>query len=385
MQQAIDLHLTMRVALHPLGDYAPILPHLREAERLAEALGDPQRLARCLTYLGDYFNKTFQHAHTIPVCQRALALATAYGDNLLQLDAQYRLSRAYFFRGDAQQVIPLLTQIVESLTGDLEHAFLGYSLPLAVASRILLTCALAVCGAFPEGLTRAKEATQIVEAVDHPWSHMFAEQALAWLSLEKGDFTPAIAAFERVLELGQRADIPGIFPDIAAALGLAYAWSGRVPQALSLVEQAMERQQALTETAPSSSLVLTLGRVYLLAGRLDEAINFARQALDLSRERQERGIQARVLWLLGEITARQEPRNDEQAKRFYCQALDLAHELGWRPLQAHCHRSLGTLYSQIGWLELAHTELTMAMHLYRTMDMTFWLPQAEVALAQVYM
>ena len=54
-----------------------------------------------------------------------------------------------------------------------------------------------------------------------------------------------------------------------------------------------------------------------------------------------------------------------------------------RPLQAHCHRSLGTLYSQIGWVELAHAELTMAMHLYRSMAMTLWLPQAEAALAQV--
>jgi hypothetical protein len=31
----------------------------------------------------------------------------------------------------------------------------------------------------------------------------------------------------------------------------------------------------------------------------------------------------------------------------------------------------------------AHAELTMAMHLYRTMRMTFWLPQTEAALAQV--
>jgi hypothetical protein len=68
-----------------------------------------------------------------------VALATAQGDRLLQLEAQYRLSRAYCHRGDFQRVIPLLTQIVESLTGDLEYAFLGFSLPLAVASRILLT------------------------------------------------------------------------------------------------------------------------------------------------------------------------------------------------------------------------------------------------------
>jgi hypothetical protein len=31
----------------------------------------------------------------------------------------------------------------------------------------------------------------------------------------------------------------------------------------------------------------------------------------------------------------------------------------------------------------AHTELSAAIELYRAMDMIFWLPQAEAALAQV--
>ena len=54
-----------------------------------------------------------------------------------------------------------------------------------------------------------------------------------------------------------------------------------------------------------------------------------------------------------------------------------------RPLQAHCHHGLGTLYTQTGQREQAHAELTAAIDLYRTMDMTLWLPQAEVALAQM--
>jgi hypothetical protein len=53
-----------------------------------------------------------------------------------------------------------------------------------------------------------------------------------------------------------------------------------------------------------------------------------------------------------------------------------------RPLQAHCHLSLGTLYVKTGQREQARTELSMAIELYRDMDMTFWLPQAEAALAQ---
>ena len=54
-----------------------------------------------------------------------------------------------------------------------------------------------------------------------------------------------------------------------------------------------------------------------------------------------------------------------------------------RPLQAHCHRGLGTLYAKIGRPEQARAELATAIELYRAMDMTFWLPQAEAVLAQI--
>ena len=53
-----------------------------------------------------------------------------------------------------------------------------------------------------------------------------------------------------------------------------------------------------------------------------------------------------------------------------------------RPLQAHCRRGLGTLYAMIGRRAEARTALSAAIELYRAMDMTFWLPQAEAALAE---
>jgi hypothetical protein len=61
----------------------------------------------------------------------------------------------------------------------------------------------------------------------------------------------------------------------------------------------------------------------------------------------------------------------------------LADEIGMRPLQAHCHLGLGTLYARTGQRQQAHAELSTAIELYRAMDMTFWLPQAEAALARV--
>jgi len=68
---------------------------------------------------------------------------------------------------------------------------------------------------------------------------------------------------------------------------------------------------------------------------------------------------------------------------FSLYSLALAEELGMRPLQAHCHHGLGRLYQQTGRAEPARVALAAAIDLYRAMDMTFWLPQAEAALAQV--
>jgi hypothetical protein len=52
-------------------------------------------------------------------------------------------------------------------------------------------------------------------------------------------------------------------------------------------------------------------------------------------------------------------------------------------LQAHCHRGLGTLYAATGQREPACTELSTAIGMYKSMNMTFWLPQTEATLAQV--
>jgi hypothetical protein len=54
-----------------------------------------------------------------------------------------------------------------------------------------------------------------------------------------------------------------------------------------------------------------------------------------------------------------------------------------RPLQAHCHLGLGTLYAKAVMREQARAELSTAIELYRAMEMPLWLPQAEAALAQM--
>jgi tetratricopeptide (TPR) repeat protein len=116
---------------------------------------------------------------------------------------------------------------------------------------------------------------------------------------------------------------------------------------------------------------------------MDDAIQFARQALELSQNHKERGHKAWALRLLGEIASHPDPPDVETGEGHYRQAMALAGELGMRPLLAHCHLGLGTLYSKIGRREEARAELAAAIVLYRSMDMTFWLPAAENQMAKL--
>jgi tetratricopeptide (TPR) repeat protein len=132
------------------------------------------------------------------------------------------------------------------------------------------------------------------------------------------------------------------------------------------------------------ALVLTeLSEVCLLVGRVDEASALAERLFELSHTRAGHGYQAYACRLLGEVARHRKPPDIDQAATHYRQALTLAEEIGMRPLQAHCHHGLGTLFATAGQVEQARAELSTAIALYQAMDMTFWLPQTEAALAQV--
>jgi tetratricopeptide (TPR) repeat protein len=170
---------------------------------------------------------------------------------------------------------------------------------------------------------------------------------------------------------------------VAAALGAAYTLSGRIADAVPLLTQAMAQTTA-TEMADFQAFCrLSLGEAHLAEDRLEEAQALAECTLAFARVHQERGHEAYALRLLGDIAVHHESPERGQAEVHYQHALTLADELAMRPLMAHCHQGLGRLYGQTGRGEEARVALSTAIDLYRAMDMTFWLPQADAALAQV--
>ena len=366
-----------------MGDSGRILASLREAETFAEALDDPRRLGQVSLFLSIHFSYMGAHDHASTSARRALTLGTASGDAVLHALANNYLGLAYQGQGDYRRAIDCLRQPVAAFDGAWRHERFGQVILPAVGSRAVLTVCHAELGTFAEGRTFAEEGLQIAEAANRPGSLMFASWGAGLLSLRQGDLHRALPRLERAVSICYEADLPAYLPFTAAPLGAAYTLSGRVADAVPLLTQTMEQSVATGRVLFETFCRLSLGEAQLLAGHLEEAQALAERTLVLAREHQERGRQAYALRLLGDIAARRDPPEAAQAEAHYQQALALAEELGMRPLQAQCHRGLGMLYVATGQRELARAELSMALTLYRDMDMTSWIPQTEAALAQV--
>jgi tetratricopeptide (TPR) repeat protein len=311
------------------------------------------------------------HDQGIAAGQRAHALANSY------------LGTFYQGQGDYRRAIDCLGQAVAFFDGARRYERFGLVILPAVRSRARLAACHAELGRFTEGRALGEEGFQIAEAVAHPGSFIWAYYGIGLLSLRQGDLPRALPLLERAVGICQDADLPYFFPLMAPALGEAYTLGGRVADAVSLLTRAMEQTIAMGLVTFRALCILPLGEAHLLAGRMEDACALAEHALALAREHQECGNEAYALRLLGEIAAHRAPPDVDQATAHYHQALTLAETFGMRPLQAHCHRGLGTLSATSGQREEARTALSTAIEMYRSMDMTFWLPQTEEALMQV--
>jgi predicted ATPase/class 3 adenylate cyclase len=381
LAQAVDLRLILRHSLFALGEFGPIINHLRQAEAVAMTLDDQRRLGLATSYMAHYFWITGDQDRAVESGQRALAIATAQADVVLQIETDFYLGQAYHALGDYQRAMDILRQTMNALAGDLSRRRFGVF--YTAISRVWLVWCLAETGAFAEGVALAQEMLRTAEAADNLVSRIGTSFVAGHLYLRQGNLDQAIAVFGRGLALCESGDIPLWLPWIAAALGAAYVLLGRLDEALPLLEGAVPQSAAMNTMAAHALLVAYLSQGYLHAGRIQDATDQAGRALAYSRVHQERGHEAWVLRLLGEIAARHDPPDVAHAETHYQQALAHADALGMRPLQAHCHRGLGTLYSQTGRVEQARAELSTAIDMYREMAMTFWLPDTEAALADV--
>jgi DNA-binding NtrC family response regulator/tetratricopeptide (TPR) repeat protein len=379
--RTVDLQLSLRSALQPLGEFGRILETLGHAEKLARSLGDQQRLGRVVSFLADYSNRMGDHDRALEYGRQALAIAEPLDDLALRLRSNLYLGQIHYARGDYRTAITFLEWNVAALGGGREREFLGHSQLPSVHARTNLAWCHAELGEFDAAVRRGQEGIRIAESVDHPYTLANACAGVGGAYARRGDLASAIPVLERGLELCRSWTLSLWFPRVATSLGEIFVLAGRAGEAVVLLEQAEQQSRTMRVVRGRGPLLTCLAEAYLAAGRREAAVENVRGARELAREHGEGGHEAWALRLEGEIALRSDPCEFAAARARLQEALARATDLEMRPLVAHCRAALGRLHLRAGEREDAQRDLKGAAALYRELGMTLWLGEVETALA----
>ena len=341
---AIELRLGLAgSALHPLGEYGRELALLREAEALARARDDRAWLARVLARLANVFRRVGDYAGALAAGQQALALATDRGDLALQAAASYYPGanlRGHWRLRTGGRAVP-----AERGGARIRHRAFRRPDPCSGVAGARLERARAVHrgpapwggGAPPGDGGRPRDRTYVCPPDPRP--PVPGPRGPGGRDPPAGA-EPGPLSRRRIVELasrdhgGPRLCVCARGPPRRGACapgGSAQGKSphGRAAQSVPLCRAAQRR------SVSSRGALMRLGSTRARRSTWPGSTGSA-------------GTKRMALCQLGEVHAHADPPEVAQSEARYREALALAEALGMRPLQAHCHHGLGTLYAKSG-------------------------------------
>jgi class 3 adenylate cyclase len=376
----IDLRLALRAPLWRQGHLERLREIFRDAETLARQFDETQRLDAVYSFLVQYHWAKGEYEDAIRYGQRCLETADRRTDLGLRVTGLYYMGASYGARGLFRRALECFTEIIERLEGPTGRERFGLSgLPYSGACALSAEC-LNELGEHAQALDLIQRGQRVADAADHLYSKIPLAIARGRVLIRQrpGD---AIAPLEATVATCREKKFAGQTMRALTILGQAYGLVGRPAEGIPLLKEAIALQEQAGAFVDRALWTRVLARLYFRAGDLDNAEATANAALRFAERHAERGNEAWIHWLVGEVLCE---RGDYAAaeQRFQAARL-LAAELQMRPLTAHCHFSFGKLHKRTGRHQQAKEQLSAATARYREMDMRFWLEQAEAELARL--
>ena len=378
IEQGIDVRLDLRSTIHFLGEVERGMTLMREAESLAERLGDQRRSGMISLSLGIGLWMLGYSDQAQESLDRALPIVEATDDGLVKLRARGLAGYLHHDRGHYRQAAAALREVLSPLeTAGASSSTLGLAPTMATLTNYL-GWSLAELGEFPEATRWTEESLRLAEAVENPFMLMTACMGVGMVHLRQGNAAAAVPPLEHGLQICHTFGFTAlVFHGIAASLGAAYALANRTAEAIPLLRTVADQAGSMKLISDHLLGAIPLAQVWLSTGRIEDAARLGKQSLDLARQHRQRGHEVYALRLLGDVAARRDLAGGQEAEAHYRGALELARELGMRPLSAHSHAGLARLYRRTGQRTEADEHFSMATTLYRDMGMTYCLERAE--------
>ncbi|MFQ5830168.1 MAG: adenylate/guanylate cyclase domain-containing protein [Candidatus Methylomirabilia bacterium] len=377
IEQAIDLRLELCPPMLQLGRLDEVLRLSREAESLAQRVGDEGRLGKVYAYLSNYHYMKGEPDLAIEFGQQCLAIAARPEAVMLERAARQYLGTSYHVLGAYDTAREILARHTEALETNDEFRRLGPVNLSYVSSCGWLAFTHMELGNFALAHDCAAKGADAAATGGHPYVHAIAStfQGMMWHA--QGECDRAVPLLEASLDTCREHQLVVWRPIPSAVLGHAYVVLGRVQQGLDLLAESVSLTDQLGIYAYRALWGAHLAEGLLLAGQSKKALEAAQIARDLAIRDKERGNQARALQVLAGVYLRVGPGGFPQALEPLGQASEQAKALGMRPLLARCYFTLSQLAREQGDGAKADDSLTRARSLVRELGMRAWWENVE--------
>ncbi len=367
LRRAIDLRFEIKNALTPLADFDRIIERLIEARHLIDRLGDKRRLCQFLVHMSQSLGLCGRPTEAITHGRDAETLAEHLGDNQLLTEAKVFLGTAQYMVADyfgAKASFLDVLDLVSKAPPDRHYLLAGFP---DITAGAFLAKTLATIGDFEDGRRHGVKAVARAAAMRQPYSQSIAQWCLGDLHLAWGDTAAAIVQFESGLALALEWDLPTLVAGHTGSLGHAHFLSGNVDAGLPMLQQALSAFEDMRHYMGLSLFLVPLAAASVFAGNVVQARALAERSLELAREYGHRSGEAGARYVLAAADARDgEPA---RALAHYQEALEAAMERGMRPLCARCHLGLGEAYRHLGDERRARRSFGLAAALHRELGM----------------
>ena len=382
LEQAIDIRLELRPPLLRLGRLREVLQLSKEAEEFGAELGDESRLARVYSYLVNYHYLNGQPDLAIDYGERCLRIADATQDLALQALARGYLGLSCHAQGQYRCAELILRQNVEALA-QARGTAADQSAISFVTSSGWLAFTLAELGDFHGADACVDQALRVADGAGHVYGQTIARTLAGLVWLRRGHLDRALGLLQSSLDACREKHLDVWRPLPSSLLGLTLALSGRLDEAMPLLQDGVHLSEVLGVNAYLALWTLHWAEGLMVAGEDERAREMARHALDLAGSHKERGHQAWAWRLLGDLASRRGAPALAEAGQHYRESLAIAEELLMQPVVAHAKLGLGRVMRLAGDRARAEEYVVTAFMLFRGMDAPYWVKKCGEEMMQL--
>ena len=341
----IDVRLALRIALGATGNLDRCLAVMDDARRLAAWVGDTVQVAQIDGYVCMLLTSLGSLDDAVTAGQRGTAAAAAAGHPPSALNLAFALGQAYWFQGRFTEAAATLSRSLPKIRGTMRLSSTGTIGTASVLTLVALSKTHAMLGEFDRALALGAEARAIAADTQRPYDVAYATVAPGFAYMMQDAPDEAVEVMEEGLEVARGAGILLLLPSIARYLGRAYAAAGPAEKGVALLDEALALTRDNRLTGLTAWCSAALGHAHM-AGDMARAEAALTEALAIATEHGYAPVQAQALRALGELHLRAGDAGAAEAA--LRQAVTLTAGMRMRPDLAAAHRLLAEALRALG-------------------------------------